>query len=66
MTSRFTITASRWPWQTGYNWHGVTNSTAPLNQPGTGDKAAPRFGGGWKYKLGFYTGGLKDYGWSLN
>lgn len=51
------ITASRWPWQKGYNWHGMTNSTAPLNQPLPGEKAAPRFGGGWKYSLGIDVGG---------
>lgn len=51
------IKASRWPWQPGYNWHGMTNSTAPLNQPLPGEKAAPRFGGGWKYELGINIGG---------
>lgn len=50
---RIKITAKRFPWQAGYNWHGMTNSTAPLNQPMPGEKAAPRFGGGWKYKAGF-------------
>ena len=43
--------------QAGYNWHGMTNSTAPLNQPREGVKAAPRFGGGWKYNLGFQFSG---------
>ena len=51
------VTADRWPWQAGYNWHGMTNSTAPLNQPREGEKAAPRFGGGWKYNLGFQFSG---------
>lgn len=47
------IKADRWPWQKGYNWHGMVNSTAPLNQPKPGAKAAPRFGGGWQWALGF-------------
>lgn len=51
------IKADRWPWQSGYNWHGMTNSAAPLNKPRKGDKAAPRFGGGWKYNLGFQFSG---------
>lgn len=41
------VKASRWPWQAGYNWRGMTNSRAPLNAGGA------RFGGGWRYKLGF-------------
>lgn len=57
MIGRTKITAKRWPWQAGYNWHGMTNSTAPLNQPLPGEKAAPRFGGGWKYELGISIGG---------
>lgn len=51
------VKASRWPWQSGYNWYGMTNSTAPLNQPRQGEKAAPRFGGGWKYNVGFQFSG---------
>ncbi|WP_088183946.1 hypothetical protein [Sphingobium sp. Z007] len=51
------IRAERWPWQAGYNWHGMTNSAAPLNQPRRGDRAAPRFGGGWKYNLGIQFSG---------
>ncbi|MFT3967379.1 MAG: hypothetical protein QM690_16005 [Sphingobium sp.] len=51
------IRAERWPWQAGYNWYGMTSSAAPLNQPRAGDKAAPRFGGGWKYSLGFEWSG---------
>ncbi|MFK4794913.1 hypothetical protein [Sphingobium sp. ZW T5_29] len=51
------IKADRWPWQAGYNWQGMTNSSAPLNQPRKGDKAAPRFGGGWKYNLGLQFSG---------
>ncbi|SET76008.1 hypothetical protein [Paracoccus homiensis] len=56
---RFQVTAkaSRFPWQAGYNWHGMTGSGAPLNQPRRGDKAAPRFGGGWKYKVGLAFSG---------
>lgn len=42
----------RWPWQDGYNWQGMAGCSAPLNQPRKGDTAAPRFGGGWKYKIG--------------
>jgi hypothetical protein len=57
---RFAIKASRWPWQPGYNWHGMTNSTAPLNQPLPGELAAPRFGAGWKYKLGLAHSGSKS------
>ncbi|RWE59809.1 MAG: hypothetical protein E5V22_11100 [Mesorhizobium sp.] len=56
---RFEISASRWPWQAGYNWRGMTNCTAPLN---SGDA---RFGGGWKYKLGVSTGGWRDTGISF-
>lgn len=51
------VRADRWPWQAGYNWHGMTNSSAPLNRPRNGAKAAPRFGGGWKYNLGFQFSG---------
>ncbi len=47
---KFEITASRWPWQKGYNWRGMTNSSAPLNMNGA------RFGGGWRYKLGVSWG----------
>lgn len=43
----FEISASRWPGQPGYTWKG-------------GNGMMERFGGGWKYKLGFYTGGWKD------
>jgi len=45
------IRAERWPWQDGYNWRGMTKNSAPLNAGGG------RFGGGWKYKLGFAWGG---------
>lgn len=40
------VKAERWPWQKGYDWRGMTNSTAPLNF------GAARFGGGWRYKIG--------------
>lgn len=53
---RIEIKAKRWPWQQGYNWRGMTNSTAPLNADGA------RFGGGWKYKIGFSTGGWTKRG----
>lgn len=56
---RLEITASRWPWQAGYSWRGMTNSTAPLNAEGA------RFGAGWKYKLGVSTGGWRDTGISF-
>lgn len=45
------IRASHWPWQRGYNWRGMTSSSAPLNAGGA------RFGGGWRMKLGFALGG---------
>lgn len=62
---RFEIKAKRWPWQPGYNWHGMTDSRAPLNIPLPGEKAAPRFGGGWRYKLGFSSGGWNKSGISV-
>jgi hypothetical protein len=48
---KWEIKASRWPWQEGYNWRGMTSSAAPLNAGGA------RFGGGWGYKLGIDIGG---------
>ena len=45
------VEAKRWPWQKGYNWRGMENSSAPLNSGGA------RFGGGWGYKLGVDVGG---------
>ena len=56
MIGRLKIEAKRWPWQKGYNWYGMTNSSAPLSLPREGEKAAPRFGGGWKYELGIHIG----------
>lgn len=53
MIKQIKFKADRWPWQPGYNWHGMTHSSAPLNQPAPGAKAAPRFGGGWQWALGF-------------
>lgn len=47
----FEIVASRWPWQPGYDWRGMKNCSAPLNRDGA------RFGGGWRYKVGFQWGG---------
>lgn len=47
---RVVVQASRWPWQEGYNWKGMTSSSAPLNN-------GSRFGGGWAYKLGVSVGG---------
>lgn len=47
---RLQVTASRWPWQPGYDWRG-THHYAPLNAGGA------RFGGGWRYKLGVEVGG---------
>ena len=47
----YEIVAKRWPWQDGYDWHGMTNCPAPLNPKGA------RFGGGWKYKLGISVSG---------
>ena len=49
----FEFRASRWPWQEGYSWSG-------------GNGLMERFGGGWKYKLGFATGGWKDGRITLN
>ena len=46
---KFTVTVSRFPWQ-GYGWFPHKNGkgpTAALNPTGA------RFGGGWRYKLGF-------------
>lgn len=57
LIGRLKIEAQRWPWQKGYNWHGATSCSAPLNQPRPGEKASPRFGGGWKFKLGFAWSG---------
>jgi len=51
---RIKIRASRWPWQKGYNWRGMTSSSAPLNYGGA------RFGGGWRYKFGFELGGFSS------
>ena len=56
LIGRLRIKASRWPWQDGFNWHG-TSMSAPINAKLPGEKAAPRFGGGWKYKLGFALSG---------
>jgi hypothetical protein len=52
---RLEIQASRWPWQPGYNWHGMI-AEAPLNRRHPGQKAAARFGGGWRYQLGVGVG----------
>ncbi len=52
----FKITASRWPWQKGYNWHG-SKTGAMLNPRSLKTGAAPRFGAGWKYRLGMSIGG---------
>jgi hypothetical protein len=54
-----TLKAQRWPGQKGYNWRGMTNSTAPLNLGGA------RFGGGWAYKLGIDMGAPSEFGWSI-
>jgi hypothetical protein len=56
MVRRLEIKATRWPWQTGYNWRGMTSCSAPLNADGA------RFGGGWKYKCGFSTAGWSETG----
>lgn len=56
---RLEVTATRFPWQKGYSWKGM-NDTAPLNPKGA------RFGGGWKYALGFRTAGLGPHGLSIN
>ena len=48
---RLEITPKRWPWQDGYNWKGMTASSAPFNF------GMARFGGGWRYKLGIDIGG---------
>jgi hypothetical protein len=53
---KYKITASRWPWQKGYNWHGSLSS-APLNPRNLTTGASPRFGGGWKYSIGVNIGG---------
>ena len=49
------IAADRWPWQAGYGWRG-SKSSAPLNRPDKHGYSA-RFGGGWKYNLGFQFSG---------
>lgn len=53
------ITASRWPGQVGYDWRGMTNNTAILNN-------GARFGGGWKYCLGFSTAGWSENGGGIS
>ncbi len=53
---RLQIIARRWPWQDGYCWRGSL-TLAALNMPRPGHRAAPRFGGGWSYELGFRAGG---------
>lgn len=50
------ITASRWPWQEGYNWKGSTQGY-PLNPINDKIKASPRFGAGWSFSLGINVGG---------
>lgn len=60
----FEISASRWPWQSGYNWRGSLSS-APLNKADAKTGASARFGGGWKYKLGISTAGWKNGGIEL-
>lgn len=62
---RIEITASRWPWQEGANWQGLTDSRAPLNQPKEGKTASPRFGAGWSYKLGFAASNWKHIHFDL-
>jgi len=48
---QFKISAQRWPWQDGYDWKG-TKICAPLNANHA------RFGGGWKWSLGFSLSGI--------
>lgn len=62
MEKKFEIVASRWPWQKGYSWKGMTDRGAPLNRGKDG--CSPRFGGGWKYKFGL-SYASSETGWSL-
>lgn len=47
---KYRVSASRFPWQKGYNWKGMEDTGALLNRSGA------RFGGGWRYKLGVSVG----------
>jgi len=61
---KYEIKASAWPWQKGFNRHGRIGSIAPLNPTNPKTGASARFGGGWKYRLGFAIGS-GEYGWTL-
>ena len=53
---RINVSATRWPWQAGYNWRGMaTENPAPGNPEGA------RFGGGWKYCLGVRIAGFSRH-----
>jgi hypothetical protein len=42
----YSITASNWPWNDGFNWKGRTGLRSGLG----------RFGGGWNFCLGIEIG----------
>lgn len=58
---RIKFEAKRWPWQKGYNWHGMEEG-AMLNPVLRKTNAAPRFGAGWVYGFGIRVGSRHEHG----